>query len=435
MTTSITNKKNCKNYLEMLEAVRQDKIAIITESLNYTYGELVMMAKKYRTEWLNRFQKPELHLIKKNNMVDQLIAFLACSDTFAVPLLLPNDFKTNIHGDMLSLNNIEIPEKACMAVMTSGTSGSNKLLYRTFESWYDYFPVQNEIFNMNGETRFFMQGSLAFTGNLNLCLAELSKGGTVVACDTFDPRLWLRMIEENQVDIIYLIPAKLRVLKRIYEKKSITNTNVSMIISGSQSFGGDEVKELKKLFSSAEMILYYGASELSYVTYVKSYDMCEDKTRIGKPFPKVNVRVDEGKLLVTTQYAVIGIIGETFIGDYGHTDEEGFFYFDGRYDDICNVNGRKISAIRVENAILSLPEVSEAAVKVVNKNGREYLAAFIVPASEHLQNLTKLRSGLEPLLEKYEQPHIIKIVDILPKTESGKIQKTRLDIKKGELYD
>jgi long-chain acyl-CoA synthetase len=368
-------------------------------------------------------------------MVDQLIAFLACSDTFAVPLLLPNDFKTNIHGDMFSLNNIEIPEKACMAVMTSGTSGSNKLLYRTFESWYDYFPVQNEIFNMNGETRFFMQGSLAFTGNLNLCLAELSKGGTVVACDTFDPRLWLHMIEENQVDIIYLIPAKLRVLKRIYEKKSITNTNVSMIISGSQSFGGDEVKELKKLFSSAEMILYYGASELSYVTYVKSYDMCEDKTRIGKPFPKVNVRVDEGKLLVTTQYAVIGIIGETFIGDYGHTDEEGFFYFDGRYDDICNVNGRKISAIRVENAILSLPEVSEAAVKVVNKNGREYLAAFIVPASEHLQNLTKLRSGLEPLLEKYEQPHIIKIVDILPKTESGKIQKTRLDIKKGELYD
>lgn len=73
-----------------------------------------------------------------------------------------------------------------MAVMTSGTSGENKLLFRTFESWYDYFPIQNEIFHITPESRLFMQGSLAFTGNMNLYMAQLSAGATILSEDRFD---------------------------------------------------------------------------------------------------------------------------------------------------------------------------------------------------------------------------------------------------------
>lgn len=47
----------------------------------------------------------------------------------------------------------------------------------------------------------FMQGSLAFTGNLNLYMAQLASGGSVVAADSFDPRLWKRMIEAEQGDL------------------------------------------------------------------------------------------------------------------------------------------------------------------------------------------------------------------------------------------
>ena len=129
-----------------------------------------------------------------------------------------------------------------MAVMTSGTTGSGKLLFRTFESWYGYFETQNRIFGISGESRLFAQGSLAFTGNLNLYLAQLSAGAAVIACDLFDPRLWKQQLEAYRADGIYLIPAKLRALKQVYERErepeKQTNRHIRLILSGSQSFGG-----------------------------------------------------------------------------------------------------------------------------------------------------------------------------------------------------
>ena len=156
------------------------------------------------------------------------------------------------------------PENACMAVMTSGTSGKNKLLFRTFGSWYDYFPVQNEIFHINSESRLFMQGSLAFTGNLNLYMGQLAAGATILAQERFDPRLWIRNIKQWQANGIYLIPAKLRALyQALCHEKQAPLPEIRTILSGSQSLGKEEVAQLKQFFTEAEITLYYGDSELS----------------------------------------------------------------------------------------------------------------------------------------------------------------------------
>ena len=53
-----------------------------------------------------------------------------------------------------------------------------------------------------------MQGSLAFTGNLNLYMGQLAAGATILAQERFDPRLWIRNIKQWQANGIYLIPAK-----------------------------------------------------------------------------------------------------------------------------------------------------------------------------------------------------------------------------------
>ena len=93
--------------------------------------------------------------------------------------------------------------------------------------------------------------------------------------------------------------------------------------------------------------------------------MGEDKTLIGRKFPDVDICLKDGRIHVTTPYGVVGAGTDTFVGDYGHWDEAGNLYFDGRRDDICNINGRKISSVRVENAMLDVPGVKEAAVKAV----------------------------------------------------------------------
>ncbi|MFR5732621.1 MAG: hypothetical protein ACLUD2_12425 [Clostridium sp.] len=58
----------------------------------------------------------------------------------------------------------------------------------------------------------------------------------------------------------------------------------------------------------------------------------------------------------TTPYGVVGAGADTFVGDYGHWDENRNLYFDGRRDDICNINGRKvIPSVRWKTRMLDVP--------------------------------------------------------------------------------
>ena len=247
------------NYLEMIQSVERDREALLFSDRVYTYGNLADLALEKQKQLHLENRKQQLAVIRESSILEQLVAFLACQGTGAVPLIVPND--TTVPDAFFE---IKIPDEACMAVMTSGTTGSGKLLFRTFESWYGYFETQNRIFGISGESRLFAQGSLAFTGNLNLYLAQLSAEAAVIACDLFDPRLWKQQLEAYRADGIYLIPAKLRALKQVYERErepeKQTNRHIRLILSGSQSFGGAEALAVQRIFPHADLILYYGAS-------------------------------------------------------------------------------------------------------------------------------------------------------------------------------
>lgn len=427
-----------KNYLEMVQSVERDREALIFSDHVYTYGNLVDLALEQQRRFCLEGGKQQLAVIRKTSILEQLVLFLACQGTGAVPLIVPAD--TAVPDAFFET---EIPDNACMAVMTSGTTGNGKLLFRTFESWYGYFETQNRIFGISGESRLFAQGSLAFTGNLNLYLAQLSAGAVVIACDLFDPRLWKQQLEAYRADGIYLIPAKLRALKQVYERErepeKQTNRHIRLILSGSQSFGGAEALAVQCIFPHADLILYYGASELNYVSYVHGRDMGEDKTLIGRKFPDVDICLKDGRIHVTTPYGVVGAGTDTFVGDYGHWDEAGNLYFDGRRDDICNINGRKISSVRVENAMLDVPGVKEAAVKASSRGGHDTLMAWVVldmptagigPEAERpLQKQEmkrKIRNHLIQVLSASEIPQGILFLEALPKNESGKVRKRDL---------
>lgn len=426
------------NYLKMIQSVERDREALLFSDHVYTYGALADLALEKQKQLRLQDGKQKLVVIRESSILEQLVAFLACQGTGAVPLIVPAD--TEVPDAFFE---IKIPEGACMAVMTSGTTGSGTLLFRTFESWYGYFETQNRIFGICEESRLFAQGSLAFTGNLNLYLAQLSAGAAVIACDVFDPRVWKRQLEACRADGIYLIPAKLRALKQVYEREHETesrvNRQIKVILSGSQSFGGTEAQAVQQVFPEADLILYYGASELSYVSYVHGRDMGEDKTLIGKHFPGVAICLKEGEIHVTTPCGVIGTGPDAFAGDYGHWDEHGNLYFDGRRDDICNINGRKVSAVRVENALLDVPGVKEAAVKAASRGGHDMLMAWVVlevsaaaaqtVAERQMQEQEMkrtLRAHLAGKLSASEIPQGITFLEALPKNDSGKVRKRDL---------
>lgn len=414
---------NEMNYFNMICERNPQKEALVADGISYSYGELVSGAKALGRGWSGA-KAGTVRVIKEKEIVIQLLSFLACYVTGEIPLIVPFDCKGFENGEHLT--EMSVPDNACMAVATSGTTGEPKIYFRSYKSWAGYFDVQNKIFQVTEESRLFAQGSLAFTGNLNLYMAQFYAGGTVIAENAFLPKQWERRIREERVNSIYLIPSKLLLIPQLFQR---ANPEIRMILSGSQSLGREDASLLKNIFPNTKILLYYGASELNYITYVTDGDMTDDRNLIGKPFPEVGVTVRNGEIFVDTAYHVEGVKCPYSLSDGGYQDESGNFYFLGRKDDIMNVRGRKISALRIENALEGLPEICEAAVVSEEREAQrgEQITAYVVP-SKAWYGEEEIYWKLRGILEHFEMPRKIYPVTALPRNESGKVDKKRLSV-------
>lgn len=400
------------DYLAMLAAQPQEKLALVDDAATFTYGELVAAARKLRAEAdFSEFA----FFIHEDTIAEQLLQFVAYSGTATRPIIA-TELSKNQQFEVK-----DIPEKACMGVMTSGSTGKSKLLWRDYHSWADFFPEQNRVFGVDDETVIFCQGSLAFTGNLNIYMGVLAAGGTLVVTEKFRPRHWFQLMHQYDVNTLYLIPSKLMLLPKFMSE---ANERIRYIISGSQTMGRQEADKLLKAFPNTEITLYYGASELNYITYIKDKDMTEDRTVIGRPFAGVGIEICDEEIFVDTPYHVEEIGMPFSLKDRGYVDEQGLLHFLGRTDDICNVNGRKVSSVKVATALTDVPGIVEAAVLSRHVGDADVLVAFVAASMSFTkQELVKV---LRESLEDYELPKQFIFLEHLPRNESGKVDKLAL---------
>ena len=402
-----------QDYLAMLAAQPQEKLALVDDATSFTYGQLVAAASKLRER--ADFSQPAV-FIHEDTIAQQLLQFVAYSGTATRPIIA-TELSRNQHFDVG-----QIPPKACMGVMTSGSTGKSKLLWRDYHSWADFFPEQNRIFGVDEATIIFCQGSLAFTGNLNIYMGVLAAGGTLIVTEKFRPRHWLQLMEQYAVNTIYLIPSKLMLLPKFM---SVPNEQLRQIISGSQTMGRQEADKLLAVFPKAEITLYYGASELNYITYIKDKDMTDDRTVIGQPFAGVEISINNEEIFIDTPYHVENITLPFSLKDRGYVDERGWLHFLGRTDDICNVNGRKVSSVKVTTALTDIEGVVEAAVLSRHIADADVLVAFVASTTSYTKQ--ELVRRLRERLEDYELPKQFIFLEQLPRNESGKIDKLALE--------
>ena len=402
-----------QDYLAMLAAQPQEKLALVDDATSFTYGQLVAAASKLRER--ADFSQPAV-FIHEDTIAQQLLHFVAYSGTATRPIIA-TELSRNQHFDVG-----QIPPKACMGVMTSGSTGKSKLLWRNYHSWADFFPEQNRIFGVDEATIIFCQGSLAFTGNLNIYMGVLAAGGTLIVTEKFRPRHWLQLMEQYAVNTIYLIPSKLMLLPKFM---NVPNEQLRHIISGSQTMGRQEADKLLAVFPKAEITLYYGASELNYITYIKDKDMTDDRTVIGQPFAGVGISINNEEIFIDTPYHVENITLPFSLKDRGYVDERGWLHFLGRTDDICNVNGRKVSSVKVTTALTDIEGVVEAAVLSRHIADTDLLVAFVASTTSYTKQ--ELVRRLRERLEDYELPKQFIFLEQLPRNESGKIDKLALE--------
>jgi acetyl-CoA synthetase len=128
--------------------------------------------------------------------------------------------------------------------------------------------------------------------------------------------------------------------------------------------------------------------------------------------------------------------GMYFPGDGCKRDEEGYFWFLGRVDDVMNVAGHRISTYEVESALVDHETVAESAVVGrVGEDKAENIVAFVTLKSSVEGNeglLAELREHVARKIGKIARPAMIIFTDDLPKTRSGKIMRRLLrDVAEG----
>ena len=119
-----------------------------------------------------------------------------------------------------------------------------------------------------------------------------------------------------------------------------------------------------------------------------------------------------------------------FAGDGARIDEDGYFWFMGRVDDVMNVAGHRISTAEVESALVDHPAVAEAAVvaKADPETGQAISAFVTLRAGyeESTELIVELRNHVGKLIGAIAKPKWIAFTPDLPKTRSGKIMRRLL---------
>jgi benzoate-CoA ligase len=164
---------------------------------------------------------------------------------------------------------------------------------------------------------------------------------------------------------------------------------------------------------------------------------------------KVQPAGGEGELYVKGDSALAGywhhrdktrgsLHGEWFAtGDRYRLDEDGFYWYEGRADDMIKVGGLWASPIEIENTLMEHPAVSEAAVVGVEVDGFTRIRAHVIPAQGTAAGVpagldAELQEWCKSRLQRYQYPHMVEFTDDLPKTVTGKIQRFVLRRPPGE---
>ena len=116
-------------------------------------------------------------------------------------------------------------------------------------------------------------------------------------------------------------------------------------------------------------------------------------------------------------------------GDLAHVDEAGYFYFAGRKKDVIKRAGENISALEVEEALMSHPHVSEAVVVGAPDPMREEAVWAYVTLTDGRTDGVTLIAYCAERLSQFKVPTVVRILEDFPRTGAGKVDKVSLRAK------
>jgi 2-aminobenzoate-CoA ligase len=333
-----------------------------------------------------------------------------------------------------------------LIAFTSGTTGAAKAtmhFHRDILAISDCFP---RFLNIQPDDVFAGSAPFAFTFGLGaMLLFPLRYGASAVLLEQATPDALLRSIERHRVTRLFTVPTLYRAM--------------------TAQVAGHDIASLRTCISSGEHLPasvfdnWTKATGLTLRNSIGSTEMLhaflampEGELRpdaVGRPLPAYEAMVVDKDMMpvppnIVGKLAVRGPTGcrylddierqKTYVregwnltGDAFLVDDDGYFRYHARSDDMIVSSGYNISGAEIEEVLLNHPGVKECAVVGLPDAERgQIVAAFIVLNDDHAADeaMTKgLQDYVKSSIAPYKYPRAIRYLPALPKTDSGKIQR------------
>jgi acetyl-CoA synthetase len=354
-----------------------------------------------------------------------------------------------------------LAEDPAQLYYSSGTTGLAKGIVHAHRYLlaHEEFEYCHEV--QDGE-RFHGMGEWAWAAGIAPLLGPWRYGAVQLVYQReggFDPHKQLDFLSRHEATNVFTTPTAMRSMMGIEDAGTRYPQRFRRVCSAGEPLNPEAIRWFREQYGLT-VLDYYGLTE-SY-PLVANYPWMEVREgSMGRPMPGWDVQIldederplpagERGEICLRARSNPHYPLGywrneeagkETFGGEWFHTkdaastDGEGYYWYEGRADDVIIAAGYRIGPFEVESACLEHPAVREAAaVASPDERRGNVVKAFIVLAEGHEPSdelVRELQGFVRDRLSAYAYPRRIEFVSDLPKTLTGKIR--RIELRQAEL--
>ena len=436
---------NCGEYLDLFWAA--PKIGAILQNLNWrlTVHELTGIVESgapvvmvYSEDWQSQVEELKAsfttvdHVVAISNPVAGERDFAdrdSMSDDFeGVPALTLDD----PWGIYYTGGTTGLPKGA---VITHGNVTWNSI--NTITSW-----------GITGQHKAPLQLPFFHIGGPNIFMVPMvHAGGATILCSGFDPDETFDLVEQSGITHYVAVPTMFQMLQAHPRWAEADFTRLELVISGGAPC---PLPVMEKFWDrGVDFKMGYGLTEASGNNFWLPPEMVREKIgSVGYPIFHIDMKTiredgsecavgEGGELLIRGPHVAAGywrnpdataeVIrdGWLYTGDLARRDEDGCYYILGRSKEMFISGGENVYPAEIESVLCAHQHVNEAAVVgVPHETWGEVGRAFIVVTGDYDEQ--GLRAFLDERLARYKLPRSIVVLDALPLTAIGKLDKKRL---------
>ncbi|HCI05310.1 TPA: hypothetical protein DEX28_01025 [Patescibacteria group bacterium] len=340
------------------------------------------------------------------------------------------------------------PEDVSTIIFTSGTTGAPKGIKLQHKN------VVGATFNIIKFLKWRAKdidvnvASLSHSFGIGNIHCIFAVGGTSIAYpDALNVKGILDVIEKYKATTLSLTPVTLRIATERFMLSLVAAADSLRFIQTNMSrLEKSLILSIISNLPAIDFHYYYGLTEASRSTFVTLNRHQDKLDSVGQPSPGVKIKIIEesGNILGPGKIGEICVKGNMVIkeywdkqetqkrikdgwlhtNDFGYLDEQGYLYISGRKDDIINVSGEKVSPEEVEIVIKRVPGVYDAVViGLPDKLLGESVSAYVIAERSDF-DLQSIIKECRKRLESYKVPQKIALIEKIPKTDNGKVQRT-----------